>query len=60
MCAAQPYDAFAADVWSLGVCLFALLARVFPFEEARFFPGEATPAQKCFRYAVEARLNGLS
>jgi len=34
MLAAQPYDAFVADVWSLGVCLFALLAGFFPFEEA--------------------------
>ena len=26
------YDAFAADVWSLGVCLFAMHTGIFPFE----------------------------
>lgn len=28
------YDGFAADVWSLGVCLFAMLAGFFPLSEA--------------------------
>lgn len=28
------YDAFAADAWSLGVCLFAMLLGFFPFEQA--------------------------
>ena len=53
MCAAQPYDAFAADVWSLGVCLFALLAARFPFDEAHV-------RDQRFSKAVQARRNGLS
>jgi len=28
------YDGFAADVWSLGVCLFAMHLAFFPFEQA--------------------------
>ena len=28
------YDGFQADVWSLGVCLFAMLSGFFPLEEA--------------------------
>ena len=28
------YDGFASDVWSLGVCLFALLAGFFPYDSA--------------------------
>lgn len=28
------YSGFASDVWSLGVCLFAMLLRFFPFEVA--------------------------
>jgi len=28
------YDGFAADVWSLGVCLFAIHLAFFPFEQA--------------------------
>ena len=35
MAGAAPYDAFAADAWSLGVCLFALLSGFFPVAEAR-------------------------
>ena len=30
----QAADGFAADIWSLGICLFALATARFPFEEA--------------------------
>lgn len=29
------YDGFAADVWSMGVCIFAMVAGFFPLDEAR-------------------------
>jgi len=32
--ASRGYDGFAADVWSLGVCLFAMLSGFFPLDEA--------------------------
>jgi len=32
--AGVPYDGFAADIWSLGVCLFAMVTGFFPLEEA--------------------------
>mmetsp|Transcript_20656 Transcript_20656/g.52602 ORF Transcript_20656/g.52602 Transcript_20656/m.52602 type:complete len:420 (-) Transcript_20656:327-1586(-) len=32
--AARGYDGFAADMWSLGVCLFAMLSGFFPLDEA--------------------------
>lgn len=54
MLAAQPYDAFAADVWSLGVCLFALLAGFFPYEEA------SAARDWRFNKASKAQLKGLS
>jgi len=30
----QGFDAFKADVWSLGICLFAMLFGFFPFEQS--------------------------
>lgn len=50
---AKSYDGFAADVWSLGVSLFAMLSGFFPLDEA-------TP--KDWRYAklVEAQQMGRS
>jgi serine/threonine protein kinase len=53
MLAAQPYDAFSADVWSLGVCLFALLSGFFPFEEA-------SPRDWRFSRALRAQMDGHS
>ena len=32
--AGQGYDGYAADMWSLGVCLFAMLSGFFPLDEA--------------------------
>jgi len=32
--AARGYDGYAADMWSLGVCLFAMLSGFFPLDEA--------------------------
>ncbi len=32
--AARGYDGFGADMWSLGVCLFAMLSGFFPLDEA--------------------------
>ena len=32
--AANGYDGYAADMWSLGVCLFAMLSGFFPLDEA--------------------------
>ena len=32
--ASRGYDGFAADMWSLGVCLFAMLSGFFPLNEA--------------------------
>jgi len=34
MLASVPYDGYPADIYSLGVCLFALLTGFFPLEEA--------------------------
>ena len=34
MRAGQGYDGFRADVWSLGVCFFAMLSGFFPLEES--------------------------
>jgi serine/threonine protein kinase len=28
----QPFNAAAADVWALGICLFLMVSGVYPFE----------------------------
>lgn len=28
----QPFDAAAADVWALGICLFLMVSGIYPFE----------------------------
>ena len=49
MLARLPYAGFAADLWSLGVCLFALLAGFFPFEEASTRDWRFVKAEKAQR-----------
>ena len=48
------YDGFAADVWSLGVCLFAMHLAFFPFEQAN--PENDWRARR----VIEAQRNGKS
>ena len=40
------YDGYSADVWSLGICLFAMLTGFFPFTEAAVHNAYFTGAQK--------------
>ena len=28
----RPFDAAAADVWALGICLFLMVSGIYPFE----------------------------
>jgi len=51
--AATGYDGFAADMWSLGVCLFAMLSGFFPLDEA---------SAQDWRYKkmVESQATGIS
>lgn len=51
--AAQGYDGFAADMWSLGVCLFAMLSGFFPLDEA-------TPQDWRYPRLREAQSHGAS
>ena len=53
MLASVPYNGFAADVYSLGVCLFALLTGFFPLEEA-------CPRDWRFEKLARAQLAGRS
>jgi len=50
---ADGYDGYAADLWSLGVCLFAMLSGFFPLDEA-------TAADWRFPRLVEAQQRGRS
>merc|ERR1719240_432979 len=56
--AAAGYDGFAADMWSLGVCLFAMLSGFFPLDEASVndwrYPklGEAQASGKSTTHAI--------
>ena len=47
------YDGFAADMWSLGVCLFAMLSGFFPLDTA-------SPADWRYGKLVEAQAMGKS
>jgi len=47
------YDGFAADVWSLGVCLFAMLSGFFPLDEA-------SPSDWRYGKLAEQQLKGRS
>ena len=40
------YNGYSADVWSLGICLFAMLTGFFPFTEAAVDNGYYASAQK--------------
>jgi len=43
------YDGFRADMWSLGICLFAMLAGFFPLDEAAGQDWRYASAQKAVR-----------
>lgn len=47
------YDGFLADMWSLGVCLFAMLSGFFPLDEA-------SHADWRYQKLIDAQANGLS
>ena len=49
------YDGFAADVWSLGICLFALTVGFFPFEAATARTTDAVGADYRFQRAAIAQ-----
>merc|ERR1711988_1963917 len=49
----QGYDGYAADAWSLGVCLFAMLSGFFPLDEA-------SHGDWRYQKLVDAQVNGLS
>lgn len=51
--AKRGYDGYAADMWSLGVCLFAMLSGFFPLDEA-------TPNDWRFGKMVESQLSSRS
>eukprot|EP00966_Prymnesium_polylepis_P290332 6706561-Prymnesium_polylepis.1 len=46
---ADGYDPYAADVWSLGVCLFVLLANMMPLEQANADDGRFELLCQCER-----------